>query len=44
MANGLNINNNFYNDYALPVLMGAKTAQNLYRKTSISALAKDLIL
>lgn len=27
-----------------PILMGAKTAQDYYRKTSISALARDLIL
>lgn len=33
-----------FNESIKPILMGAKTAQSYYRKTSVSALAKDLIL
>lgn len=33
-----------FNDDIRPILMGAKNAQGLYRKNSVSALAKDLIL
>ena len=33
-----------FNESIKPILMGAKTAQDYYRKTSVSALARDLIL
>ena len=33
-----------FNEDIRPILMGAKTAQDYYRKTSVSALARDLIL
>ena len=33
-----------FNENVKPILMGAKTAQDYYRKTSVSALARDLIL
>lgn len=33
-----------FNENVKPILMGAKTAQSYYRKNSVSALAKDLIL
>lgn len=33
-----------FNENVKPILLGAKTAQSYYRKTSVSALAKDLIL
>ncbi len=33
-----------FNEGIKPILMGAKTAQSYYRKTSVSALAKDLVL
>lgn len=33
-----------FNEGFKPILMGAKTAQDYYRKTSVSALARDLIL
>ena len=33
-----------FNENVKPILLGAKTAQSYYRKNSVSALAKDLIL
>lgn len=33
-----------FNEDVRPILMGAKTAQSYYRKNSVSALARDLIL
>lgn len=45
MANSNAIFNiNDFDSDVRPILLGAKTAQNMYRKNSVSALAKDLIL
>ena len=41
---GINVNIGDLNKSAGAVLMGAKNAQNLYRKNSVSALARDLIM
>lgn len=42
--NGVNVNIGELNKSAGAILMGAKSAQNLYRKNSVSALARDLIM
>lgn len=39
-----NVNLNNFKEKADPILLGARTAQSVYRKSSISALAKDLIM
>lgn len=39
-----NVNLNNFKEKADPILLGARTAQSVYRKNSISALAKDLIM
>lgn len=39
-----NVNLNNFKEKADPILLGARTAQSVYRKNSISALAKDLVM
>ena len=39
-----NVNLNNFKEKADPILLGARTAQSVFRKNSISALAKDLIM
>ena len=41
---GINVNIGDLNKSAGAILMGAKNAQSLYRKNSVSALARDLIM
>lgn len=42
--NGVNVNIGSLNKSAGAILMGAKSAQNMYKKNSVSALARDLIM